>query len=48
MSLHDTVAMAVVLASALGMLFVLRLYRKLTGAEGEWLRKLAHLGTVLR
>jgi phytol kinase len=47
MSLHDTVAMAVVLASALGMLFVLRLYRKLTGAEGEWLRKLAHLGTGL-
>ncbi|MGA2431806.1 MAG: hypothetical protein ABSH13_25155, partial [Candidatus Acidiferrum sp.] len=47
MSSHDTVAMAVVLACALGMLFLLRLYRKWTGAEGEWLRKLAHLGTGL-
>jgi|SRR5579863_2799058 len=47
MSAHDIVAMAVVLACALGMLFLLRLYRKWTGAEGEWLRKLAHLGTGL-
>jgi len=45
MTLHDTVAMAAVLACALAMLFLLRLYRKRTGADGEWVRKMAHIGT---
>jgi phytol kinase len=47
MTLRDAVAMAAVLACALAMLFLLRLYRKGTGADGEWLRKLAHIGTGL-
>jgi phytol kinase len=47
MTPRDAVAMAAVLAAALAMLFLLRLYRKRTGAEGEWVRKLAHLGTGL-
>ncbi len=47
MTLRDTVAMAAVLASALAMLFLLRLYRKWMGADGEWIRKLAHIGTGL-
>ncbi|HMB82741.1 MAG TPA: hypothetical protein VKI40_01705 [Terriglobales bacterium] len=45
MTLRDTVAMAAVLACALAMLLLLRLYRKGMGAEGEWVRKLAHIGT---
>jgi phytol kinase len=47
MTLHDVVAMAAVLACALAMLFLLRLYRKWIGADGEWIRKLAHIGTGL-
>lgn len=47
MTLRDAVAIAAVLAAALAMLFLLRLYRKWAGAEGEWVRKLAHLGTGL-
>lgn len=47
MTLHDTVALAIVLACALVMLFLLRLYRKWRGADGEWIRKLAHIGTGL-
>lgn len=47
MTARDAVAISAVLASALAMLFLLRLYRKWTGAEGEWVRKLAHLGTGL-
>lgn len=33
------------MACALAMLFLLRLYRKWAGAEAEWVRKLAHIGT---
>jgi phytol kinase len=44
---RDAVAMAAVLACALGMLLVLRLYRRWVGADGEWIRKLAHIGTGL-
>ena len=47
MTLRDTVALAIVLACAVAMLFLLRLYRKWRGADGEWVRKLAHLGTGL-
>jgi len=47
MTSRDAVAMAAVLACALAMLFLLRLYRKWTGADGEWMRKLAHIGTGL-
>jgi phytol kinase len=47
MTSRDAAAMAAVLASALAMLFLLRLYRKRTGADGEWMRKLAHIGTGL-
>ncbi len=47
MTLRDAVAMAVVLGCALAMLVLLRLYRKWTGADGEWVRKLAHIGTGL-
>ena len=47
MTPRDGLAMAAVLASALAMLFLLRLYRKWRGAEGEWVRKLAHIGTGL-
>lgn len=47
MTLRDALAMGAVLACALGMLLLLRLYRKLAGADGEWLRKLAHIGTGL-
>jgi hypothetical protein len=47
MTLHDTVALAIVLACALAMLFMLRRYRKWRGADGEWIRKLAHIGTGL-
>ena len=47
MTLHDTVALSIVLACALAMLFMLRLYRKLRGTDGEWIRKLAHIGTGL-
>src|SRR5216684_1572830 len=47
MTLRDTVALAIVLACAVAMLFLLRLYRKWTGADGEWVRKLAHIGTGL-
>jgi phytol kinase len=47
MTLRDGVATAAVLACALAMLFLLRLYRKRTGADGEWVRKLAHIGTGL-
>jgi phytol kinase len=45
MTPRDGVAIAIVLACALAMLFLLRLYRKWTGAEAEWVRKLAHIGT---
>jgi phytol kinase len=44
---RDGIAMAAVLGAALAMLFLLRLYRKWMGAEGEWVRKLAHIGTGL-
>ncbi len=47
MTQHDAVATAAVLACALAMLFLLRLYRKWMGADGEWIRKLAHIGTGL-
>lgn len=47
MTLRDAVAIATVLAFALGMLLVLRLYHKWAGADGEWVRKLAHIGTGL-
>jgi phytol kinase len=47
MTLHDTVALAIVLVCALAMLFLLRIYRKWRGADGEWIRKLAHIGTGL-
>lgn len=47
MTSRDGLAMAAVLACALAMLFLLRLYRKRRGAEGEWVRKLAHIGTGL-
>lgn len=47
MSLRDAVALVIVLACALAMLFLLRLYRKWTGVDGEWVRKLAHIGTGL-
>jgi len=45
MTLHDFVALLIVLACALAMLIFLRLYRKWMGADGEWMRKLAHIGT---
>jgi phytol kinase len=45
MTLRDAVAMVAVLASALAMLLLLRFYKKWTNADGEWLRKLAHIGT---
>jgi len=45
MTAHDGIAIAVLLLCAVAMLFFLRLYRKLTGAEAEWVRKLAHIGT---
>ena len=47
MTPRDAVAMAAVLACAVAMLFLLRLYRKWRDAEGEWVRKLAHIGTGL-
>ena len=47
MTLHDTVALAIVLSCALTMLLLLRLYRRWRGADGEWIRKLAHIGTGL-
>ena len=47
MTPRDAVAMAAVLACALAMLLSLRLYRKWRGADGEWVRKLAHIGTGL-
>lgn len=47
MTLRDAVALAAVLATALAMLILLRLYRKWMGADGEWTRKLAHIGTGL-
>src|SRR5580658_4049262 len=47
MTLRDAVAMSAVLACALAMLFLLRLYRRRAGADGEWIRKLAHIGTGL-
>jgi phytol kinase len=47
MTTRDAVAMAVILACALAMLFLLRLYRRRAGADGEWIRKLAHIGTGL-
>jgi phytol kinase len=47
MTPRDAIAMAAVLASALAMLFLLRLYGKRKTADGEWLRKLAHIGTGL-
>jgi phytol kinase len=47
MTPRDGLAMAAVLACALAMLFLLRLYRKWRSAEGEWVRKLAHIGTGL-
>jgi phytol kinase len=47
MSPRDAAAMAVVLVAALAMLFLLRAYRKWRRAEGEWVRKLAHVGTGL-
>jgi phytol kinase len=47
MSPRDAVAMAAVLGAALAMLFLLRLYRQWTHAGGEWVRKLAHVGTGL-
>src|ERR1700722_465915 len=45
--MRDTVRLLAVLASALAMLCILRLYRKWMGADGEWIRKLAHIGTGL-
>jgi phytol kinase len=47
MTPRDALAMAAVLACAVAMLFLLRLYRKWRDAEGEWVRKLAHIGTGL-
>jgi phytol kinase len=47
MTSSDALAMAAVLACALAMLFLLRLYGKRTAADGEWMRKLAHIGTGL-
>jgi phytol kinase len=47
MTLRDAVAMVAVLVCALAMLFLLRFYRKWAGADGEWIRKLAHIGTGL-
>lgn len=47
MTLRDAVALAAVLAGALVMLVLLRFYRKWMGADGEWTRKLAHIGTGL-
>jgi phytol kinase len=47
MTPRDGAAMGAVLVCALAMLLLLRLYRKLAGADGEWLRKLAHIGTGL-
>ncbi|MGC1620989.1 MAG: hypothetical protein WA765_21040 [Candidatus Acidiferrum sp.] len=47
MTPRDGLAMAAVLACALAMLLLLRFYRKWRGAEGEWVRKLAHIGTGL-
>jgi phytol kinase len=46
-TMRDTVALLAVLACALAMLCILRLYRKWMGADGEWIRKLAHIGTGL-
>ena len=45
MTVHDGIAIVALLACALAMLFLLRLYRKRMGAEAEWVRKLAHIGT---
>jgi phytol kinase len=47
MTARDELSIAAVLACALAMLLLLRLYRKWTGAEAEWVRKLAHIGTGL-
>lgn len=47
MTPRDALAVAAVLASALAMLLLLRFYKKWTNADGEWLRKLAHIGTGL-
>jgi phytol kinase len=45
MTAHDGIAIALLLLCALTMLLLLRLYRKRRGAEAEWVRKLAHIGT---
>ncbi len=45
MTQRDALAILIVLACALAMLFVLRFYRKRTSAEAEWVRKLAHIST---
>lgn len=47
MTLRDVVAMAAILSCALLMLLALRLYRKWARSDGEWIRKLAHIGTGL-
>jgi phytol kinase len=47
MTSRDALAVAIVLACALAMLLLLRLYRKWMDTEGEWVRKLAHIGTGL-
>jgi phytol kinase len=45
MTQRNALAIGAVLACALAMLFFLRFYRKRTGADAEWVRKLAHIGT---
>ena len=45
MTRRDGIAIALLLLCALTMLFLLRLYRKRTSVEAEWVRKLAHIGT---
>jgi phytol kinase len=45
MTPHDAVAVLLVLTCALALLIFLRFYRRRTGAEAEWVRKLAHIGT---
>jgi phytol kinase len=47
MTVRDAAAMAAVLACAVGMLLVLRFYRKWAAPDAEWIRKLAHIGTGL-
>lgn len=45
MTARDGIVIAALLMCALAMLLLLRLYRTRMGAEAEWVRKLAHIGT---